>query len=142
MATKHLLTFLISISCFSVAFANDPVPIGNVLSSPNSYQLHVVTLQGKVREIELAKPYGSKCGLVFNGFTFSLEDDTGLIQVFVGGHCRQASYKEFPVKEGEAVLVEGQIEVQNVENPVRPAIQIRSRALWRAGNPQPNRSLP
>jgi hypothetical protein len=127
---------------FFVSFADEIVPIGNILASPASYQLRVLVLQGKARKIELVKPYGTKCGLVVDGFTFDLEDETGLIEVFVPGHCRQPPYKDFPVGEREVVVVEGQIEVQNVENPVHPSILVKARALWRPNDPPSRRNLP
>ena len=92
--------------------------IGSLLSSAESSNLELVTLQGEVhlsrsRQNEL----GGKCG----NTTFTLQDDTGSIEVAIHRSNRLIE----PLREGDRVQVTAQIEVfRNRENiPVRICVE-------------------
>lgn len=94
------------------------VSIGSLRSSAESSNLELVTLQGVVhltrpREREL----GGKCGST----AFTLEDDTGSIEVAI----RRTNRLIEPLREGDRVQVTAQIEVlRNRENiPVRICVE-------------------
>jgi DNA/RNA endonuclease YhcR with UshA esterase domain len=92
--------------------------IGSLLSSADSSNLELVTLQGVVhlsrsRQNEL----GGKCG----SSAFTLQDDTGSMEVAV----RRSNRLIEPLREGDRVQVTAQIEVfRNRENiPVRICVE-------------------
>jgi DNA/RNA endonuclease YhcR with UshA esterase domain len=92
--------------------------IGSLRSSIDSSNLKLVTLQGIVhlsrsRQNEL----GGRCGSI----TFTLQDDTGSIDVAI----RRSNRLIEPLREGDHVQVTAQIEVfRNRENiPVRICVE-------------------
>jgi DNA/RNA endonuclease YhcR with UshA esterase domain len=92
--------------------------IGSLRSSIDSSNLKLVTLQGIVhlsrsRQNEL----GGRCGSI----TFTLQDDTGSIDVAI----RRSNRLIEPLREGDRVQVTAQIEVfRNRENiPVRICVE-------------------
>jgi DNA/RNA endonuclease YhcR with UshA esterase domain len=94
------------------------VSIGSLRSSADSSNLELVTLQGEVhlsrsRQIEL----GGRCG----NTTFTLQDDTGSIEVAI----RRSNRLIEPLKEGDRVRLTAQIRVfHNRENvPVLICVQ-------------------
>ncbi len=92
--------------------------IGNLRSSADSSNLELVTLQGVVH---LSRPrqneLGGKCGST----AFTLQDDTGSIDVAI----RRSNRLIEPLREGDRVQVTAQIEVfRNRENiPVRICVE-------------------
>lgn len=94
------------------------VSIESLRSSADSSNLQLVTLQGEVhlsrsRQNEL----GGRCG----NTTFTLQDDTGSIEVAI----RRANRQIEPLREGDRVRLTAQIRVvRNRENlPVRICVQ-------------------
>jgi DNA/RNA endonuclease YhcR with UshA esterase domain len=94
------------------------VSIESLRSSADSSNLELVTLQGEVhlsrsRQYEL----GGKCG----NTTFTLQDDTGSIEVAI----RRSDRLIEPLREGDRVQLTAQIRVfRNRENlPIRICVQ-------------------
>jgi hypothetical protein len=90
------------------AFAGEPVAIGTLLWSSSSYDHHIVTIQGIARQVELYPPLSpshSVCRVLYDAYIFTLEDETGSVQVNVPGHCVPGMV--IPVSSGNKVVVEG-----------------------------------
>lgn len=94
------------------AYAGDPVPIGTIMTDPDPYQsrLDPVTIQGRVRNLNILPPYNSKCGPTYNAFTLKLDDGTGSIVVESAGNCRDPQ-SSLPFANGDLLVVEGQVKV-------------------------------
>ena len=86
-------------------FSDQPVAIGNVLSSPESYQLHFVTLAGRVLEL---RPIGShlpQCGPIYDSYSLTIEDGTGAVEVFVGSACHKPELR-IQISKGDRVSIQ------------------------------------
>jgi DNA/RNA endonuclease YhcR with UshA esterase domain len=94
------------------------ISVESLLSSIDSSNLELVTLQGVVH---LSRPgqneLGGKCG----NAAFTLQDDTGSIDVAI----RRSNRLIEPLREGDRVQVSAQIEVfRNRENlPIRICVE-------------------
>jgi len=103
-----------SIVGVSFSLAGEVIPIKTILRNPESYYLHVVTLEGTVRHVKTpAIPFGS-CGqggggALYPPFTFTLEDETGSIVVGRMRVCRSLGLKVPEVSEGEKVIIDAEI---------------------------------
>lgn len=88
----------------TTAEVNGQVSIGSLLSTSESSNLEVVTLQGMV---QLSRPrrqeLGGKCGVQ----TFMLTDDTGSIEVAI----RRANRMVEPLRDGDRVQITAQVKV-------------------------------
>ena len=96
------------------------VSIGSLRSSIDSFNFELVTLQGVVHlSRSRQNKLGGKCGST----TFTLQDDTGSIEVAI----RRSNRLIEPLREGDRVQVTAQIEVfRNRENiPVRICVEAR-----------------
>ena len=100
---SFLLLFLGS----SAALAGEPVAIGTLLSSTSYYDQQTVTIQGIARQVEVFPPLTAPrgCRLLYGAYIFTLDDDTGAIQVNVNGSCTPGVV--FPVGTGGKVVVQG-----------------------------------
>jgi len=102
-----LLTFF---SSAALAIADEPIAIGDIVADPDPYHLRLVTLHGTVRQVKALEPYSQTSGTTcYGAYTFTLEDDTGLIGVAVLGVCGKPTIKAPDVFDGERVLVQAQI---------------------------------
>jgi len=102
-----------SIVGVSFSLAGEVIPIRTILRNPESYYLHVVTLEGTVRHVKTPSiPFGS-CGqgrgALYPPFTFTLEDETGSIVVGRMRVCRFLGLKVPEVSEGEKVIIDAEI---------------------------------
>jgi hypothetical protein len=92
--------------------AAETLAIGTILQHPESYHGHVVTLQGTVRNARPFEPYFSpfagKGGRCYGAYTFTLEDETGSIEVFHPALCGPPIHVP-EVPEGDKALIEAQI---------------------------------
>jgi DNA/RNA endonuclease YhcR with UshA esterase domain len=88
----------------TTAEVNGQVSISSLLSTAESSNLEIVTLQGIV---QLSRPrrqeLGGKCGV----HTFKLTDDTGSIEVAI----RRANRMVEPLREGDRVQITVQVKV-------------------------------
>jgi hypothetical protein len=96
---------------FVVAGAEEPVSISDLLTDPDVYHLHVVTIQGIVREVRELDPYvlpsGTAC---YGAYTFTLEDDGGsTIEISVLGACGPPLLRVPDVADGDNVQVQAEI---------------------------------
>jgi OB-fold nucleic acid binding protein len=114
-----VLSGLLSVLLVAATTAWGQMSIGSLRSSAESSNLEVVTLQGVVH---LSRPrqreqLGGKCGAI----AFSLEDDTGSIEVAI----RRSNRLIEPLREGDRVQVTAQIEVlRNRDNiPIRICVE-------------------
>lgn len=101
------LMLMIVVWVGEVVAANDSLPIHSVLRSGMSYHLHSVTLQGTVRTLQAGLPTvwedGSPCEQ-YDSYRFTLEDQTGSIEVAVRGVCGRPGAVR-TVSEGDHVTV-------------------------------------
>ena len=94
------------------------VSIESLHSSADSSNLKLVTLQG---EVHLSRSRQNELGVRCGNTTFTLQDDTGSIEVAI----RRANRLIEPLREGDRVRLTAQIRVfRNRENlPVRICVQ-------------------
>jgi hypothetical protein len=94
----------------SLARADEPVPIGEVVADPDAYHFRLVPLQGTVRQVSPLPPYtpGSDT-ICYGAYTFTLEDDTGSIEISVLGICGRPVLRKPEVNDGEVILLTAQI---------------------------------
>jgi hypothetical protein len=96
----------------STSLADDVTPIGKALSTPDSYHLQTITLQGKVQQLRLLTPhwaFNRECYAAM----FSLSDNTDSIEVLVPGPCGNPTLNPTPVlpyADGDHVIVEARIQ--------------------------------
>ena len=99
-----LVTFWIAPTPFSQA--EQSVSIRTLLNSASSFQHHAVTVSGIVKDRQDFPPvYGKNCGILYDSYIFTLEDESSSIRVEVFGMCRPGV--RAPVSDGQKVLVQG-----------------------------------
>lgn len=85
----------------------EPVPIRTLLDGATSYQGHSVAVSGVAKEIEKWPPVpAGKCGILYDSYIFTVEDESGSIRVEVFGTCHVQGVVEL-AQDGDRVLVEG-----------------------------------
>jgi len=120
-AKRHLYSFsltLISLSLVYTSFAGETVPIGTVLAHPDSYHLQKVTLRGKVlkvRALDLSERPNYLGRQIFcpGASTFTLEDETGSIEVEFLGVCEDSGTlgkRPTQVSDGDRVVIHAQVQ--------------------------------
>ena len=93
-----------------LALAGEPVPIGEVVADPDAYHFRIVPLQGTVRQVSPLPPYTPGPDTIcYGAYTFTLEDDTGSIEISVLGICGQPVLRKPEVSDGEGILLTAQI---------------------------------
>ncbi len=94
-----------------LARANDePVPIGEVIADPDAYHMRIVLLQGTVRRVTQLPPYSPATDTTcYGAYTFTLEDETGSVEISVLGFCGAPVFRTPEVREGEPILLKAQI---------------------------------
>jgi hypothetical protein len=93
------------------------VSIGSVQNYVVSNNLESVTLQGSVRLTSQGRDKLSRCG----AYVFTLQDDTGSIEIAVRRPARMAS-----LKNGDVVTVHAQIQVIPERHDPAPRICIQA----------------
>jgi len=92
------------------ACADEPVPIGEVVADPDAYHFSIISLQGTVRRVSPLPPYSPAPDTTcYGAYTFTLEDDTGSIEISVLGICGKPLMRKPEVTEGEAIVLAAQI---------------------------------
>jgi hypothetical protein len=92
-------------------FTDEPVPIKEVLTSPERYHLRLVLLEGIVREVKSLDPYEQPTGTVcYSAYLFRLQDETGSLSIAVLGLCGVPLLREPDVVDGEHVFVKANIQ--------------------------------
>lgn len=104
-ALVHASGFPGTVSSF--ASTPEPILIRTLLDGATSYQGHSVVVSGVAKEIEKWPPLpAGKCGILYDSYIFTVEDESGSIRVEVFGTCRVQGVVEL-AQEGDQVLVEG-----------------------------------
>lgn len=110
MVRAGCLQILVSFACVCTSFAIEQMSIGTILEQPESYHLHEVILKGTVMQVQTKEPYigaGSPC---YGAATFTLQDETGMIDVDIPGVCAKPQMQDQPrVSKGDKVVVRAQI---------------------------------
>ena len=89
---------------------DEPVPIGEVIADPDTYHIRIVLLQGTVRRVTPLPPYSPASDTTcYGAYTFTLEDETGAIEISVLGFCGAPVLRAPEVREGELILLKAQI---------------------------------
>lgn len=106
-----ILLIMAGTALFStVALADEPVPIGEVVADPDAYHFRIVPLEGTVRRVTPLPPYSpGKETTCYGAYTFMLEDETGSLEVSVLGICGTPLLRKPEVNDGERILLKAQI---------------------------------
>jgi hypothetical protein len=105
-----LLTLLLVFSALEPACAEEPLQIAVIEADPDTYHLRHVTLQGRVHDLQLLDPYYQPTGVACTGaYLFTLEDETGFMQVAVLGVCGIPVFRTPEVTEGDTILLKAVI---------------------------------
>jgi hypothetical protein len=92
------------------AAADEPVPIGEVVADPDVYHFRLIPLQGTVRQVTQLPPYApSPDTTCYGAYTFTLEDESGSMEVEVLGICGKPLLRKPEVGDGERILLIAQI---------------------------------
>ncbi len=106
----QLLTFLLMFSP-SLAWADEPTPVQDILANPDAYHLRLVTVHGTARDIEPLDPYLLPTGVTcYGAYLFRLDDETGSLPVAVLGICGVPVFRDPEVEEGDRVTVTATIQ--------------------------------
>ena len=115
----HNLLFLcISLGLIPAALAGDRLSISKILAHPSEYQAKVVIVEGTAREISAIPIHRgvNRCAgsPVYDAQTFTLQDESGTIQIGSAGMCKPNATKL--VLENEHLRIRGVV-VANVNDP-------------------------
>jgi hypothetical protein len=92
------------------ARAEEPIQIATIEADPETYHLRDVILHGRVHDLQVLDPYFQPSGTACIGaYLFTLEDETGFIQVAVLGVCGMPAFRPPEVNEGETILLKAVI---------------------------------
>ncbi len=109
-APVSLVLAAVLFACGGLALADEPVPIGDVVADPDAYHFRIVPLQGTVRKVQSLPPYAPGSDTIcYGAYTFTLEDDTGSLEVSVLGICGKPTLRKPEVVEGDIILLNAQI---------------------------------
>lgn len=104
-----ILGVSLGLGLISVASAGERVSIGKILDHPGDYQAKVVTVEGRARAISNLPVHRgtARCGgsAVYDGQTFTLQDESGSIGIGTTGTCRPGATKL--VVENERLRIRG-----------------------------------
>lgn len=93
-----------------LARADGPVSIGEVTADPDAYHFRIIPLQGTVRQVTPLPPYSpGQDTTCYGAYTFTLEDETGSIEISVLGICGKPMLRKPEVNDGEVILLAAQI---------------------------------
>jgi len=106
----HSILFLcISLGLIPSAVAGDRLSISKIVKYPSDYQAKVVTVEGNARDISDTPIHrgAHRCAgsAVYDSQTFTLQDESGTIQIGTAGSCRPNATT--PVLENEHLRIRG-----------------------------------
>lgn len=105
-----LLPLLLLFPALDRARAEEPIQIATIEADPDTYHLHDVMLHGRVHDLQVLDPYFQPSGSACTGaYLFTLEDETGFLQVAVLGVCGMPAFRPPEVREGETILLKAVI---------------------------------
>lgn len=92
-------------------WAEEPVPIQQILEDPRIYHLRQVTMQGIARDVQPLDPYKLPNEHVcYGAYLFKLEDDTGVMSVAVLGICDRPLVRDPEIEDGQHIEVSATIQ--------------------------------
>lgn len=110
---RRLLPLVVAVSVMilaGLARADEPVSIGEVVADPDAYHFRTIPLQGTVRQVTPLPPYSpGQDTTCYGAYTFTLEDETGSIEISVLGICGKPLLRKPEVNDGEGILLAVQI---------------------------------
>ena len=110
---RRALPFVVAVGVMilaGLARADEPVSIGEVIADPDAYHFRIIPLQGTVRQVAPLPPYSpGKDTTCYGAYTFTLEDETGSIEISVLGLCGKPVLRKPAVNDGESILLAAQI---------------------------------
>ena len=106
----HYILFLcISFGLIPAALAGDRLSISKILEHPSDYQAKVVVVEGNAKDISAIPTHRgtNRCAgsPVYDAQTFTLQDESGAIQIGTAGTCQPNATK--PVLENERIRIRG-----------------------------------
>jgi len=105
-----LLLLLLFFPALDGARAEEPTEIAAIEGDPEAYHLRQVTLHGRVHDLQLLDPYYQPSGVACTGaYLFTLEDETGFLQVAVLGVCGIPVFRPPEVREGDTITLQAVI---------------------------------
>jgi DNA/RNA endonuclease YhcR with UshA esterase domain len=104
-----IVSLLLASLHVSSSGAADTMNIVDLKYNAMSYQLKTVTLRGTVKDLKAFPPHPGKSCTVYGSYAFTLVDESGEVDVEKVGRCFDVQYKP-PVNEGDAVVVQGQVQ--------------------------------
>jgi len=115
-----ILFLLIFLGLLPAALAGDRLSISKILEHPADYQAKVVTVEGTARDINAIPTHrgANRCGgsPVYDAQTFTLQDESGTIQIGSAGTCKPNATKL--VLENERLRIRGVV-VADENDPMR-----------------------
>jgi hypothetical protein len=95
----------------SSLWAEEPIPIEQILDDPRIYHLRQVTMLGVARDVQPLDPYKLQNEHVcYGAYLFRLEDETGVMSVAVLGICDRPLVKDPDIEDGQRVEVTATIQ--------------------------------
>ena len=118
--SQVLLLTIVLTTCMTAWYAGtlEQVSIQTLLAQAPSYDLHIVTLQGVTRDLQVLPPVPFKKCSLSGRATFTLDDGTGSLLVEVLGNCSPQALDTLP-KDGDVVRMTATIHLLNTDLPVR-----------------------
>lgn len=110
-ARSIFLAVLLALANSVAALADESVPIGRIVADPEPFHMRFVTVQGTVQQVHELDPYRQPSGIICYGtYLFTLQDETGSLDVAVLGICGRPVVRPPEVSDGDRVIVNAQIQ--------------------------------
>jgi hypothetical protein len=120
----NILFVCISLGLIPAALAGDRLSISKILEHPSAYQAKVVIVEGNARNISNTPIHRgtSRCGgsAVYDSQTFTLQDESGVIQIGTAGMCQPNATKL--VLENEQLRIRGVVVADEKDPKGNPVI--------------------
>jgi len=106
-----LLLYTVIIAPPLPSWAEEPIPIQDILEEPRIFHLRQVTMQGIARDVQPLDPYKlPNENVCYGAYLFKLEDDTGVMSVAVLGICGRPLVRDPEIEDGQRVEVSATIQ--------------------------------
>ena len=119
-----LVVVCLSFGLIHAASADDLLSIGKILERPSDYQAKVVTVEGNARNVGSIPIHrgAHRCAgrAVYDTQTFTLQDESGIIQMGTAGTCQPNATN--PVLENEHIRVRGVVVADEKDAKGTPVI--------------------
>ena len=104
--------FSLCLTPAALSWADEPIPIGDILEAPRTYHLRHVTMQGTARDVQPLDPYKlpSNDTVCYGAYLFKLEDESGVMSVAVLGLCGVPLVRDPDIEDGQHVTVSATIQ--------------------------------